>query len=186
MMSLNRVQLIGNLGADPEVRFTARDECVANIRVATTESWKDKNGEWQEKTEWHRCFVFGPSAEVMGEKLRKGDRVFIEGQLTTRQFKDKDDIERYVTEIKIFNWIGLGSARQSDDDDRGGRRSRDERDERAPRRSREERDDRRPSRDERPSRSERPASRDRRADEAIEKIKQMKDDLPWDEDDVPY
>ena len=87
---LNKVLLMGNLGRDPEVRFTAGGTSVANFSIATNESWKDKNGQLQEKTEWHRIVVWGKLAELCGEYLKKGRQAFIEGRLQTREWTDKE------------------------------------------------------------------------------------------------
>ncbi|MCD6039207.1 MAG: ssb [Gammaproteobacteria bacterium] len=99
--SINKVILIGNLGRDPEVRYTANGLAVANIAIATTDSWKDKqSGETQERTEWHRVVLYARLAEVVGEYLRKGSKVFIEGRLQTRKWQDKTtNQDRYTTEI---------------------------------------------------------------------------------------
>lgn len=97
---LNKVMLIGNLGADPEVRYMPSGGAVANIRVATTEGWKDKtSGENVEHTEWHRIVLYNRLGEIAGEYLRKGSKVYIEGSLRTRKWQDKDGQERYTTEI---------------------------------------------------------------------------------------
>ena len=97
---VNKVILIGNLGADPETRAMPSGTTVANLRVATSESWRDKQtGEQQERTEWHRVAFFGRLAEVAGEYLRKGSQVYIEGSLRTRKWQDKQGNERYSTEI---------------------------------------------------------------------------------------
>src|SRR6266446_1905857 len=97
---INKVILIGNLGADPETRAMPSGTTVANLRVATSESWRDKQtGEQQERTEWHRVAFFGRLAEVAGEYLRKGSQVYIEGSLRTRKWQDKQGTERYSTEI---------------------------------------------------------------------------------------
>jgi single-strand DNA-binding protein len=97
---VNKVILIGNLGADPETRAMPSGTTVANLRVATSESWRDKQtGEQQERTEWHRVALFGRLAEVAGEYLRKGSQVYIEGSLRTRKWTDKQGNERYSTEI---------------------------------------------------------------------------------------
>ena len=90
MASVNKVILIGNLGRDPEVRYMPSGDAVANISIATTETWKDKNGEKQEKTEWHRVAMFGKTAEIAGEYLKKGSQVYIEGRLETRKWTDKE------------------------------------------------------------------------------------------------
>ena len=97
---VNKVIIIGNLGADPETRAMPSGTTVANLRVATSESWRDKQtGEQQERTEWHRVALFGRLAEVAGEYLRKGSQVYIEGSLRTRKWTDKQGNERYSTEI---------------------------------------------------------------------------------------
>jgi single-strand DNA-binding protein len=97
---INKVILIGNLGADPETRSMPSGTQVANLRIATTDSFKDKQtNEWQERTEWHRVALFGRLAEVAGEYLRKGAKVYIEGSLRTRKWQDKEGKDRYSTEI---------------------------------------------------------------------------------------
>ena len=97
---INKVILIGNLGADPETRAMPSGTTVANLRIATSESWRDKQtGEQQERTEWHRVALFGRLAEIAGEYLRKGSQVYIEGSLRTRKWQDKQGNERYSTEI---------------------------------------------------------------------------------------
>lgn len=97
---VNRVTLIGNLGNDPNIRYTASGSSVANITVATSETWKDKEtGDSKEKTEWHRVVFFKRLAEIVGEYLRKGSKVYIEGKLQTRKWKDKEGNDRYTTEI---------------------------------------------------------------------------------------
>lgn len=98
MASLNKVMLIGNLGRDPEVRYTASGQAVAGFTLATTEKFKNKNGEWEERTEWHRITLWGRLAEISGEYLSKGKTVYIEGRLQTREY-EKDGIKRYTTEI---------------------------------------------------------------------------------------
>jgi single-strand DNA-binding protein len=97
---VNKVILIGNLGADPETRAMPSGSTVANLRIATSESWRDKqSGEQQERTEWHRVALFGRLAEIAGEYLKKGSQVYIEGSLRTRKWQDKQGNERYSTEI---------------------------------------------------------------------------------------
>ncbi len=109
MASVNRVILIGNLGRDPEVRYLPSGDAVANFSIATTEKWKDKNGEMQEQTEWHRISFFGRQAEICGEYLRKGSSVYVEGRLQTRKWTDKDGNERQTTEIRGDRMQMLGS-----------------------------------------------------------------------------
>ena len=97
---VNKVIIIGNLGSDPEVRYMPSGGAVANISVATSESWKDKdNGQQQERTEWHRIVFYNRLAEIVGEYLRKGSKVFVEGSLRTRKWQDKSGQDRYTTEI---------------------------------------------------------------------------------------
>ena len=97
---INKVILIGNLGADPEVRYMPSGGAVANVNVATTDSWKDRqSGEQQERTEWHRVVLFGRLGEIAGEYLRKGSKVYIEGRLQTRKWQGQDGQDRYTTEI---------------------------------------------------------------------------------------
>ena len=99
---INKVILIGNLGADPEVRYLPSGSAVANLRIATSESWKDKTtGEPQERTEWHRVALFGKLAEIAGQYLRKGSKVYIEGKLRTRKWQDQSGQDRYTTEIVV-------------------------------------------------------------------------------------
>jgi single-strand DNA-binding protein len=112
MASVNKVILIGNLGADPETRYLPSGDAVTNIRIATTDSWKDKNGEKQEHTEWHRVAFFGKTAEIAGEYLKKGAPVYVEGRIRTRKWQDKEGQERYSTEIVADRMQLLGS-RQS-------------------------------------------------------------------------
>ncbi len=100
MRGVNRVTLIGNLGNDPDIRYTASGAAVANISLATTASWRDKeSGEQQERTEWHRVIFFSQLAEIVGKYLRKGSKVYIEGRLQTRKWQDKEGNDRYTTEI---------------------------------------------------------------------------------------
>jgi len=101
MASVNKVIIVGNLGADPETRYLPSGEAVTNVRVATTDRWKDKqSGEMKEATEWHRISFFGRQAEVAGEYLKKGSQVYVEGSLRTRKWQDKDGQDRYSTEIR--------------------------------------------------------------------------------------
>ena len=106
--SVNKVVLVGHLGGDPETRYTPSGAAVANFNMATNESWRDANGELQDKTEWHRCVMFGKSAELAGELLKKGQLVYLEGKLQTRNWEDKDGVKRYTTEIvcDIFTMLG--------------------------------------------------------------------------------
>ena len=106
---INKVILVGNLGSDPEVRYTAGGDAVANISVATAESWKDKQtGEKQERTEWHRVVMFRRLGEIAAEYLKKGSQVYIEGRLQTRKWQDKSGNDRYTTEIVANEMQMLG------------------------------------------------------------------------------
>ena len=109
MASVNKVILIGNLGRDPETRYMSNGEAVTNITVATTDTWKDRNGEKQEKTEWHRVTFYRKLAEIAGEYLRKGRQVYIEGRLETRKWTDKTGNDRYTTEVIATDMKMLGS-----------------------------------------------------------------------------
>ncbi len=105
---VNKVILLGNLGNDPEVRYMPSGGAVANITIATSESWRDKaSGEQHEKTEWHRVALFGKLAEVAGEYLRKGSQVYIEGQLQTRKWQDQSGQDRYTTEVAVQGFSGV-------------------------------------------------------------------------------
>jgi single-strand DNA-binding protein len=125
MASVNKVILLGNLGRDPETRYTTGGDAVTNLSIATSEQWKDKNGEKQEKTEWHRVVLFGRTAEIAGEYLKKGRSVFIEGRLQTRKYTDKDGVEKYSTEIVGDRMQLIGGQREGGggpggDEDFGG------------------------------------------------------------------
>ncbi len=106
--SLNKVMLIGNLGKDPEVRYMASGAAVANFSLATNERYKDQEGNWNEKPEWHRVVFFGKIAEVIGQYLNKGSKIYIEGRLQTRDWTDKDGNKKYTTEIVGREMIMLG------------------------------------------------------------------------------
>ena len=109
MASVNKVIIVGNLGRDPEVRYMPSGDAIANIAVATSYKSKDKNtGEQKELTEWHRISFFGKLAEIVGQYLKKGSSVYVEGRLQTRKYTDKDGIERYATEIIAENMQMLG------------------------------------------------------------------------------
>lgn len=109
MASVNKVILVGNLGADPESRFAPSGDAICNIRLATTESWRDKqSGEKKEATEWHRVTFYGKLAEIAGQYLRKGSQVYIEGSLRTRKWQDQSGQDRYTTEIRADEMKMLG------------------------------------------------------------------------------
>ncbi len=110
MSGVNKVILLGRLGADPEVRYTAGGTAVAKFNLATSETWKDKDGSKQEKTEWHRVVAFGKLGETCGEYLSKGKQVYVEGKLQTRSWEDKEGNKKYTTEINVNNMVMLGSG----------------------------------------------------------------------------
>ena len=115
MASVNKVILVGNLGADPETRFMPNGDAVANIRLATTESWKDKaSGEKKEITEWHRVVLYRKLGEIAGQYLKKGSAVYIEGRIRTRKWQDKEGQERYTTEIEANEMQMLGGRQSSE------------------------------------------------------------------------
>lgn len=133
---INKVILVGNLGNDPEVRYSQSGSAITTISVATSESWKDKNGEQQERTEWHRVKAFGRLAEIMGEYLKKGRQVYIEGSLRTEKYTDKNGVEKYATDIIANEMQMLGSRGEGGGGGGGGgapRAGGEGRDSRAPR-----------------------------------------------------
>ena len=109
MASVNKVILVGNLGRDPEVRRMPSGDAMVNLSIATTDTWKDKGGERQEKTEWHRIVMFGRVAEVAGEYLKKGSQAYFEGRLQTRKWTDKEGQDKYTTEVVADRMQMLGS-----------------------------------------------------------------------------
>ena len=116
MASVNKVILVGNLGADPETRYAPSGDAICNIRLATTDSWKDKStGEKKEATEWHRVVLYRKLGEVAGQYLRKGSQVYIEGHIKTRKWQDKDGQDRYTTEIEADTMQMLGGRGQGGD-----------------------------------------------------------------------
>jgi len=108
MSGVNKVIIVGRLGKDPEVRYTSNGQAVAQINLATSESWNDKNGQKQERTEWHRVSFFGRQAEVVGEYLKKGSQIYVEGRIQTRKWQDKEGQDRYTTEIVADRMQMLG------------------------------------------------------------------------------
>ena len=117
---VNKVILIGNLGADPEVRYTTSGGAVANLRLATTDQWRDKaTGENREQTEWHRVVMFGRLGEIAGEYLKKGSKIYIEGSIRTRKWTDKEGQDRYTTEIVANEMQMLDSRCESGGGDFG-------------------------------------------------------------------
>ena len=111
--SVNKVILVGNLGQDPEGRFTPQGTAVTNLSVATNESWKDQGGEIQERTEWHRVVMYGRMAETANEYMSKGQLVYVEGRLQTREWEDKNQIKRKTTEIRCDSFTMLGGKGDS-------------------------------------------------------------------------
>jgi single-strand DNA-binding protein len=120
MASINKVILIGNLGRDPEVRYTPNGAAICNVTIATSRNWKDKNsGERMEETEWHRVVFYDRLAEIAGEYLKKGRPVYVEGRLKTRKWQDKDGVEKYTTEI-IADQMQMLGGRDGGGDEGGG------------------------------------------------------------------
>jgi len=111
--SLNRVMLIGNLGQDPDLKYTPTGKAVANFTIATTARWKDKDGQNQERTEWHRIVLWGRQAEIAKDYLRKGRQIFLEGRLQTRNYDDKDGNKRWITEIVCDHFLMLGKREET-------------------------------------------------------------------------
>lgn len=110
MTGVNKVILVGNLGADPEVRYTPSGKAVANFRIATSEQWTNKDGEKEERTEWHRIVAWGRLGEICGEYLHKGKQVYVEGKMQTRAWEDRDGNKRYTTEVVAQAMQMLGAA----------------------------------------------------------------------------
>lgn len=119
MASLNKVTLIGNLGRDPETRYFPDGGAVTNISIATTYTYKDKQDQKVEETEWHRIAFFGNLAEIAGEYLKKGAQVYVEGRLKTRKWQDKDGVDKYTTEIIAERMLMLGRRENSGAESRG-------------------------------------------------------------------
>lgn len=117
---VNKAILVGHLGADPEVRFTPSGQAVANFRMATSETWTDKNGQRQERTEWHRIVVWGKQAELCGEYLKKGRQCYVEGRLQTREWTDKEGKKNYTTEVVAQNVVFLGGRDGAPSGRKGG------------------------------------------------------------------
>lgn len=169
-MSVNKAIILGRLGKDPEIRSVGNSD-VANLSVATSERWKSKNtGEWEEKTEWHRINVWGEKGKgtikFVEDNLRKGDQVYIEGQIETRKWKDQNDVEKFSTEIKVSAFNGNVQKIWEKNDNNGGGRDRDDRDDRRSSSRDDRRDDRgRDDRDDRGGNSRGSSSRSSRDDD---------------------
>lgn len=116
---LNKVMIIGNIGADPETKYLPSGSTICNLRVATSESWKDKDGQKQERTEWHSISIFGKLADIASQYLHKGSKVYIEGSLRTRKWQDKEGNDRYTTEIVASDMQMLDSRGDSKPQDYG-------------------------------------------------------------------
>ena len=110
---LNKIMIIGNLGSDPELRYTQSGTPVASFRVATTEKWKDKGGQMQEQTEWHSCNAWSKLAEICGNYLKKGSKVYIEGSVHTRKWQDQEGKDRYSTDVKVREMKMLDGKKDS-------------------------------------------------------------------------
>lgn len=121
MSSVNKVIIVGNLGDDPKINYSSSGSTITNLSIATTESYKDKHGEKQEKTEWHRVVMYNKLAEIAGEYLKKGSKVYLEGRLQTRKWTNKDGADQYTTEIIANEMKMLGgkanTSKQTDDDE---------------------------------------------------------------------
>lgn len=152
MSSVNQAIIVGRVGKDPEIRYMPNGDAVANLSVATSETWKDKNGEKQEATEWHRISVFGKLAEICGEYLRKGSLVYFSGQIKTRKWTDKDGVEKYTTEIHAREMKMLGGKPD------GGEKQR-------------------PAQRQQPA--QRPAAKQEKTSAATSGFADMDDDIPW-------
>jgi single-strand DNA-binding protein len=120
MGSVNKVILVGNLGRDAELRYTPGGAAVATLNLATTEVWNDKEGQRQEKTEWHRVILWGKQAETLNQYLQKGKQIYVEGRLQTRQWDDKDGNKRYTTEVRGDRVVLLSSGGGGGGGSRGG------------------------------------------------------------------
>jgi len=127
MSSINKVILVGRVGRDAEVRFTPGGDAVANFSMATSETWKDKEGEKQERTEWHRITAWGPLAEMLGEHLKKGALVYVEGSIRTQKYTDKNDVEKESKDIKIDTFKFLARPPGESGSGGGGQRTQQQR-----------------------------------------------------------
>ena len=126
MAGINKVILVGNLGAKPEVKYASNGNAISNLSVATSESWTDKStGQKQERTEWHRVSLFGKLAEIAGQYLDKGSKVYVEGKLQTRKYTDKDGIERWTTDIVVSGFNGTLQMLDRRDDSSSSAQSED-------------------------------------------------------------
>ncbi|WP_437338447.1 single-stranded DNA-binding protein [Sorangium sp. So ce394] len=176
---MNKVFLLGNLGEHSELRFTQGGQAVLNFRMATTESWADKDGERKERTEWHSIVVWGKRAEALERYLLKGSKVLVEGKLRTSSYEDKDGVQRYKTEIHADELKLCGGSRVERRDDEGAdRRPRDDRDGSGKARGRDGHEDRR-ERDVDRRRDDRDRGRGRGDDRRERSVGRPVDDLPY-------
>jgi len=125
--SLNKAMIIGNLGSDPDIRSTGSGTRVANFSVATSRSWTGRDGTAQEKTEWHRMVAWDKLADIAEKFLKKGDRVYVEGEIEYRSYEDKDGVTKYSTEIRVREMVMLGGSREGGSDFGGGSQERSSR-----------------------------------------------------------
>jgi len=159
MASVNKVILIGNLGRDPEVRYTPNGNAICNVTIATSRNWKDKtSGDKMEETEWHRVVFYDRLAEIAGEYLKKGRSVYVEGRLKTRKWQDKDGVEKYTTEVIADQMQMLGSREGMGGADEGGGRG---------------------EREERSAPASRPAAAAKPAPKSATGFEDMDDDIPF-------
>ncbi|HEY2925488.1 single-stranded DNA-binding protein [Piscinibacter sp.] len=159
MASVNKVILIGNLGRDPEVRYTPNGNAICNVTLATSRNWKDKtSGDKMEETEWHRVVFYDRLAEIAGEYLKKGRSVYVEGRLKTRKWQDKDGVEKYTTEVIAAEMQMLGSREGMGGADEGGGRG---------------------EREERSAPASRPAAAAKPAPKSATGFEDMDDDIPF-------
>lgn len=123
MSGLNKVMLIGNLGADPELKYTSGGQSVLKMRLATSEKWKDKDGQMQERTEWHSVVLWGKRAEALAKFLVKGKTIYVEGRIQSRQYEDKDGVKKYATDINANEVLLLGGRSDGGGESRGAQQS---------------------------------------------------------------
>ena len=116
---VNKVILIGNLGQDPEIKYMQNGKAVANFSIATSESWKDQSGQKQERTEWHRLVAYDKLAEIIGEYVKKGSKIYVEGKLQTRKWQDQSGVDKYTTEV-VINTMQMLDGKKQDGGQQGG------------------------------------------------------------------
>ncbi len=187
-MSVNKAILVGRLGKDPEIRYAPNSGAVANITLATSESWKDKSGEKQEQTEWHRVVFFGRLAEIAGEYLRKGAQIYVEGRLQTRKWQDKEGKDRYTTEIVAREMKMLGSNSEGSSNSNAGHDAGDGFDDQAPQQQRTQRSPQQEQRPQQRQTASRPAQNSGRPQSNGQRQQQPAHagDDPFDDGDIPF